>query len=500
MPEARVHTTVHEATQVGTNNLTYDYKGNLTTDEHLTALSWDPENRLTVAQVTPDASTTGFGARATYRYDALGRRVEKTVNNRTTLFLNAGAQTIVELESVAIPSNQSQLTGVQSDGSVSSLILPPASGGILATRFNFQPITTLLPAGFLKDTGKEYALRTNNYTYGWSADATANTVARNGAVPLVEFDTFNQMQPDAGGSNSWSVALANGTYPVAVVCGDALSTEQTNDLTIGNVSVTDATPSATASYSQGNFDGYLVLATVTNGILTIAPSGNAYHAKICFVEIGSNGQTITQATIDKLAALIQRANDWTSLTPEPLTVAREYYYGDYVDETLAFTTAANGGGATRSYTHANHLYSPSALTDSSGNVVERYTYDAYGKQAITSAAGTARAQSVVGFDRAITGYLIDTETGLNQARGRYYSPKIGRFISRDPIGYSDGASLYQAYFLPNQLDPSGLQICDKYIYDECGHIIMIVAVWCPAGNAGGGNGGGNNGGGNNGGG
>jgi len=47
------------------------------------------------------------------------------------------------------------------------------------------------------------------------------------------------------------------------------------------------------------------------------------------------------------------------------------------------------------------------------------------------------------------------ETGLYYARARMYSAGLGRFISRDPLGYVDGSSLYNAYFVPNKLDPSG---------------------------------------------
>ena len=43
--------------------------------------------------------------------------------------------------------------------------------------------------------------------------------------------------------------------------------------------------------------------------------------------------------------------------------------------------------------------------------------------------------------------------------GRYYNTENGRFISRDPIGYHDGMSLYNAYFAEKfALDPSGNRI------------------------------------------
>jgi hypothetical protein len=40
-----------------------------------------------------------------------------------------------------------------------------------------------------------------------------------------------------------------------------------------------------------------------------------------------------------------------------------------------------------------------------------------------------------------------------------YDPGLGRFCSRDPIGFADGESLYGAYFSLNTVDPSGLCKC-----------------------------------------
>jgi hypothetical protein len=37
-----------------------------------------------------------------------------------------------------------------------------------------------------------------------------------------------------------------------------------------------------------------------------------------------------------------------------------------------------------------------------------------------------------------------------------YDPGLGRFCSRDPVGYIDGTNRYGAHFAPSELDPSGL--------------------------------------------
>jgi RHS repeat-associated protein len=45
-------------------------------------------------------------------------------------------------------------------------------------------------------------------------------------------------------------------------------------------------------------------------------------------------------------------------------------------------------------------------------------------------------------NKAFTGREYDPETGLYYYRARYYDPKIGRFVSQDPIGFLGGNNFY----------------------------------------------------------
>lgn len=70
--------------------------------------------------------------------------------------------------------------------------------------------------------------------------------------------------------------------------------------------------------------------------------------------------------------------------------------------------------------------------------------------------------SEFGWNRGFAGQTYDAETGLVYNRGRYYSPPMGRFINRDPIGY-DGQDVNLYRYVGNnpikRLDPLG----QKYI-------------------------------------
>jgi len=79
-------------------NITYDNNGNTTSVTNAcgtTTYIWDARNRL--------IGISGFDAlcsspSASFRYDALGRRIEKTINGRTIQYLYDGLDIVQEIE------------------------------------------------------------------------------------------------------------------------------------------------------------------------------------------------------------------------------------------------------------------------------------------------------------------------------------------------------------------------------------------------------------------
>jgi RHS repeat-associated protein len=134
------------------------------------------------------------------------------------------------------------------------------------------------------------------------------------------------------------------------------------------------------------------------------------------------------------------AGDETIAEYDNGTLRLEYVMGAGVDEALGLVV-----GGQRYYLSRNHLGSVAAITDSTRAVRERYRYDAYGARTTVASGPTGNP---IGF----TGRHVDSTTGLLYFRSRWYSPRLGRFMSRDV----DGTSLYAAYFVPTFRDPSGM--------------------------------------------
>ena len=83
------------------------------------------------------------------------------------------------------------------------------------------------------------------------------------------------------------------------------------------------------------------------------------------------------------------------------------------------------------YFHRNLQNDIIAIVDKTGNVLARYTYDAWG--ACICATGEGEIANINPF--RYRGYYCDVETGYYYLQSRYYDPTTGRFLNSDDIKY-----------------------------------------------------------------
>ena len=94
------------------------------------------------------------------------------------------------------------------------------------------------------------------------------------------------------------------------------------------------------------------------------------------------------------------------------------------------------------------------LLDSSQNVSDGYVYEAFGRE-VSGGGLTPNPYHFVG----AYGYYQDWETGLQLLTARYYDAEVGRFVTRDPIGFGGGDWNIYGYVLNSpslRTDPDGL--------------------------------------------
>jgi RHS repeat-associated protein len=150
---------------------------------------------------------------------------------------------------------------------------------------------------------------------------------------------------------------------------------------------------------------------------------------------------------------------------------RQYLWGRrYVDE-LIFRdrdTDANGTLDERLYSLQDGNFNITAIADTSGAVVERFSYTPYGQRTVLTPNWQP---TTTNFDWSLghQGLVHDPDTGLIANRFRYLHPLLGRFVSRDPIGYLGGSMGLYEYVGSrpiNSRDPLGLTIEGKDAFIE----------------------------------
>ncbi len=109
--------------------------------------------------------------------------------------------------------------------------------------------------------------------------------------------------------------------------------------------------------------------------------------------------------------------------------------GAGINVTKKFFAQGEVIGNTGYYYARDHLGSIRELVDFTGGLHAEYEYDPYGVR--TKLSGDVDA------DFGFTGYWHHIPSGLNLALYRAYSPTLGRWISRDPIGEEGGLNLYE---------------------------------------------------------
>ncbi len=153
---------------------------------------------------------------------------------------------------------------------------------------------------------------------------------------------------------------------------------------------------------------------------------------------------------------------------EKTGVATEYVHYVFAGErriAVYTTDDAAAPAETTRYLHQDHLGSVDTITDETGAVVERLSYDAFGKR--RTATGTdAWTDSVIAITpgntpRGFTDHEHLDDFELVHMNGRVYDPVLGRFLSPDPfVQYPESTQGFNRYTYTSNnplsfTDPSG---------------------------------------------
>jgi RHS repeat-associated protein len=266
----------------------------------------------------------------------------------------------------------------------------------------------------LIEVDNETPSQLQKFTYDFVGNRLTKSVGQSSpTVTAYKYDLANQLTEIRSGSS---------TGPLVASLSHDANGNITND--------------GTRTYTWDALDQ---LKQVSSGGATVAYAYDGGGRRIRKVVGGTTTQWIYDG--DNIAA--EFGTSWTN----PTAV---YVHGASVDspmQQIQVTGASTYGRAT--YYFANELGSIVGMANNVDFSTQTQQFDAWG----IKLAGTVPQSAQYGY----AGREPD-ETGLLYNRARYYSPNVGRFVGRDPIGLAGGLNPY-AYVGNNPInrtDPSGL--------------------------------------------
>jgi RHS repeat-associated protein len=453
-------------------DLAYDKNGNVTArrtrkgDEF--TYVYDALDRL-VSRTCPDTGAASFtydassrltsaadaNGRVGFAYDSLGRPVQESdVFSRT---VGSGYDLNGNRTTLTYPDGSSVTAAFDAAGRLAGLADQTAA----VAAFAYNPLSQVTRVDYANGTYTGYAydaldyLQTVNHRlapgdapYAYTRDRLGHALAMAAPGPALHGythdDTYQVTRadyPDGGYAAFAYDALGNRISAAESTKTTEYAGNNLNQYT--NITVSSASPWLISSPA---YDG-------NGNTLSDGENAYAYDSLNRLVGVFTASNTV-EYSYDALDRLVEkRVYD---VAGAPVAVEQYTYdgadvlceYGADGAETARYVLAGLDRPVRRTvngvhyYYHADALGSVTEISDESGAWVESYTYDVFGAPKFYDAAGNLLPSSAVGNTTLFTGRRYESESGLYHYRARFYSPKLGRFLQPDPIGYAGGINIY----------------------------------------------------------
>ena len=244
------------------------------------------------------------------------------------------------------------------------------------------------------------------------------------------------------------------------LCGEGAlpsTTDQWSALTVDDWSRMEVAPTFKATYDAWNRLVKLTEpgTTTTDPVQENQYDGRGYRIVTKAYSNGTLSETRHAYFTDQWQITEERLG--TSSTPD-----RQFVWGvRYIDDLILRDRSTTGTLNERLYALQDANWNVTTLTDSTGTIQERYEYDPYGVTTVLGPDFAIRATSNYVWETTYCGYHWDQASGLFAVRHRYYHPRLGVWLTRDPEQSDANLYEYAGSQALRAIDPFGL----KWILD-----------------------------------
>ena len=181
-----------------------------------------------------------------------------------------------------------------------------------------------------------------------------------------------------------------------------------------------------------NWNAFNMVSSITAGTGNIAFAYDSEHHKV-------RQQQTVSGTLQDSTVFLDDPNSGVHMEVMTAgsTVTWRHFLNAYGE--AVGVRSYTGSTATYRYFITDNLGSTAILTDASGSVVERLSYDAWGRRRCATPGSTygngysCEGPSASQTDRGYAGHDMLDLTGMIDMKARPYSPVMGRFLSADTI-------------------------------------------------------------------
>jgi RHS repeat-associated protein len=183
----------------------------------------------------------------------------------------------------------------------------------------------------------------------------------------------------------------------------------------------------TYNYEWDALDRMTKVQRVASGVTkTINYTYNADNLRVRRVDTSTNVTKLYSYQDDNIASIQESSGgsygskDWIyTIAPGSISNALERHQPNYAT-----------GQTTSQYYQFDHRGNVMAVSDSTGNILRGYQFDAFGNisYSFEKNGGSAPTDDIL-----FTGKDLDTDTGLYYFNARWYDPDIGQFLSRSAL-------------------------------------------------------------------